>query len=72
MIQNTTGLGSQEPGVNNCIWLVKLGGYINIMSSLIISGGFALPSFSTNESVTNSKTKKSERIKKFYASVHVC
>lgn len=30
--------GSRGPGAYNCIWFVRLGGYINIMSALITAG----------------------------------
>lgn len=32
-----TGLGSHGPGAHNCIWFVRLGGYINTVSPLITS-----------------------------------
>lgn len=69
-VQNTTGLGSQRPGANNCIWFVRLWGYINIMSSLITSGSSLPQSFSENESVTWKKTKKN--CVKNLVYIHMC
>lgn len=46
-----TGLGSHGPGAHNCIWFVKLGGYINIVSPLITSGSPVPPSRTQNQSI---------------------
>lgn len=56
-----TGLGSQGPGAHNCIWFVRLGGYINIMSPLITSGSSVPPCYTEDESVRWRKTKKKKQ-----------